>query len=196
MPLLTRLNARYGPSLRLAELILHAASIDAAKGPLAAAAFVFDMNKVFEDFVTAAFTESMIQHGGIVRPQVEEFSLDVHSRLRLKPDLSWWMGGTCRAILDAKYKAIDSGIMRHPDAYQMLAYCTAYAVPRGYLVYARDSGQEWRTHRIRNADCEIVVAAVDLEKDAKDVLSEIDVLAGEVVAGAGQPSTRYALVAS
>jgi len=81
--------------LRLAELILHASSIDAAKGPLAATAFVFDMNKVFEDFVTAAFTESMNRDGRTVRSQVGEHSLDVDSRLRLKPDLSWWVGDRC-----------------------------------------------------------------------------------------------------
>lgn len=180
MPPLTRLNQRYGPSLRLAELILHASSIDAAKGPFAATAFVFDMNKVFEDFVTTAFTESMRRHGGTVRPQVEEFSLDVDSRLRLKPDLSWWVGDHCLAILDAKYKAIDDGIMRHPDAYQMLAYCTAYGLPRGYLVYARDSGQESRTHRIRNANCEIVVAAVDVEKEPEEILAQMQALADSV----------------
>jgi 5-methylcytosine-specific restriction enzyme subunit McrC len=165
---------------------LHASSIDAAKGPLAAAAFVFDMNKVFEDFVTTAFTESMAKHGGIVRPQVEEFSLDIDSRLRLKPDLSWWEGDWCRAILDAKYKAIGDGVMRHDDAYQMLAYCTAYDLPRGYLVYARDSGEEWRTHTVRNAGCEIVVAAVDVENEPEYVLAEIDVLADEVALGAAQ----------
>src|SRR5690348_13308332 len=35
MPALTRLNERYGPALHLAQLILHASSIDAPKGPLA-----------------------------------------------------------------------------------------------------------------------------------------------------------------
>lgn len=69
MPPLTRLNRRYGASLRLAERILRASSIDAAKGPLAATAFVFDMNRVFEDFVTVALREALDCYGGTVTAQ-------------------------------------------------------------------------------------------------------------------------------
>ena len=83
-------------------------------------------------------------------------------------------------MLDAKYKAIDEGIMRHRDAYQMLAYCVAYGLPRGYLVYAKDSGVESRTHRIRNLDCEIVVTAIDVEQEPRDVLTQVEALAAQV----------------
>ena len=74
MPALTRLNQRYGTALRLAELILHASSIDAAKGTFGATAFVFDMNRVFEDFVTIALREAMQPYGGVVREQWTGFT--------------------------------------------------------------------------------------------------------------------------
>ncbi len=179
-PLTTRLNQRYSPALTLAELILSLASAGEHKGGIESTTFVFDMNQVFEDFVTVAFRDVMRSHGGAVLDQVKVFSLDEQDRLRLKPDLSWWCGDRCLAVLDAKYKAIDDGVMRHGDAYQMLAYCVAYGLPRGYLVYAKGSGVEPRTHRIRNLDCEIVVSAIDVEQEPPDVLKQVEALAAQV----------------
>jgi 5-methylcytosine-specific restriction enzyme subunit McrC len=179
MPTLTRLNERYGPSLRLAELILHASSIDAPKGPLAATAFIFDMNKVFEDFVSVALRESMRQAGGEVRPQWSDW-LDDQRRLGIRPDITWWAGNTCLAVADAKYKALELKGMPNADAYQMLAYCTALHLTRGFLVYAKDSGEHARSHQVRNSDCVIEVRTLDVEAEPKDLLRQVDTLAGEI----------------
>jgi 5-methylcytosine-specific restriction enzyme subunit McrC len=176
----TRLNERYSPALALAELILALASVSERKGAIASTTFVFDMNKAFEDFVTAAFRDAMRSRGGAVRDQVKAFSLDERNRLKLKPDLSWWSDDRCVAVLDAKYKAIDDGLMRHDDAYQMLAYCVAYGLRRGYLVYAKDSGAESRAHQIRNLDCEITVTAIDVEHEPAEVLAQVESLAARV----------------
>jgi 5-methylcytosine-specific restriction enzyme subunit McrC len=176
----TRLNEHYRPALVLAELVLRNLSISQETGEVEAITFVFDMNKVFEDFVTTAFTESMRRYGGTVRPQVGEHSLDLGGRLRLRPDIGWWDGDRCLALLDAKYKAIDDGMFRHDDAYQMLAYCTAYGLDLGYLVYARDSGTEPRTHVVRNGGQRIVVRALDVELEPEDLLRQVQQLADEV----------------
>jgi 5-methylcytosine-specific restriction enzyme subunit McrC len=181
-PQTTRLNAAYAPALRLAELVLASASVSAAIGDVRSTTFVFDMNRVFEDFVTAAFREAMRPYGGLVREQVPDRALDEGGRLRLRPDLAWWLDGGCAAVLDAKYKAIDDGVMKHPDAYQMLAYCTAYELSRGFLVYAKDAGQESRTHRILNAGTEIVVTAIDVEREPEEVLAAVATLARLVAA--------------
>jgi 5-methylcytosine-specific restriction enzyme subunit McrC len=164
----------------LAELILASASVSERKGAIVSTTFIFDMNTVFEDFVTVAFRDAMRLRGGTVRDQVKAFSLDEGNRLRLKPDLTWWHGDHCLAVLDAKYKAIGDGVMRHDDAYQMLAYCVAYGLRRGYLVYAKDSGAESRSHRVRNLECEIVVVAIDVEQRPRDVLTQVEVLAERV----------------
>ena len=76
--------------------------------------------------------------------------------------------------------------MRHDDAYQMLAYCIAYGLPRGYLVYAKDSGEESRRHRLRNIECEIVVRAIDIERKP-ETFAQIDQLADAVVADRAMP---------
>jgi 5-methylcytosine-specific restriction enzyme subunit McrC len=176
------INQRYGPALRLAERILRASSIDAPLGPFAASAFIFDMNRVFEDFVTAVLTETMAGFGGTLRPQVQDRSLDLDGVLPLRPDLTWWVDEDCCALIDAKYKAIERGQMRNGDAYQMLAYCIAYGLPRGFLVYARDSGTDPRIHRIRQSGHEIVVAALDVEQRPVDLLADVRTLATEIAA--------------
>ena len=183
MPKLTRLNERYGPALRLAELILRASSIDAPKGPLVATAFVFDMNKVFEDFVSIALRESMQRFGGEIRAQWSSW-LDHQDQLGIRPDLTWWSGARCLAVADAKYKALSYKAMPNADAYQMLAYCTALGLPRGYLVYANDSGEEPRNHLIRNAECVLMVRTLDVEREPDDLLRQVDFLADEVASGA------------
>jgi 5-methylcytosine-specific restriction enzyme subunit McrC len=177
---MTRLNEHYKPALALAELVLRNLSLSEETGELSSSTFVFDMNRVFEDFVTAAFTAAMRKHGGTVRAQVGEYSLDRGGRLRLRPDIGWWDGDRCLAVLDAKYKAIDDGLLRHDDAYQMLAYCTTYSLDRGYLVYAKDSGAEPRTHVVRNSEQRIVVRALDVELEPEDLLEQVEQLADEV----------------
>ena len=186
LPLLTRLNERYGPSLRLAELILHASSIDAPKGPLSAAGFVFDMNRVFEDFVSVALRESMQRFGGEVRQQWNGW-LDHQRRLAIRPDITWWSTRSCLAVADAKYKALDVRSLPNGDAYQMLAYCTALQLRRGFLVYAKDSGEEARAHDVRNAEAVIEVRTLDVEVEPEDLLKQVDSLANEIARSAEVP---------
>jgi 5-methylcytosine-specific restriction enzyme subunit McrC len=184
-PAVTRLNEHYRPAIALAALVLRHLSLATEAGGVSSTTFVFDMNQVFEDFVTAAFAESMRRHGGVVRPQVGDYSLDRAGRLRLKPDIGWWSGDRCLAVLDAKYKAIDDGVLRHGDAYQMLAYCTAYGLKRGYLVYAKDTGTEATTHVVRNAETEIVVTPLDVEAEPEALLGHVAALADTVAAWVG-----------
>ena len=54
----TRLNERYLPALRLAELVLANTSSEAGDGTIQVAGFVVDMAKVFEDFAGTALTEA------------------------------------------------------------------------------------------------------------------------------------------
>jgi 5-methylcytosine-specific restriction enzyme subunit McrC len=180
VPAITRLNEHYKPALLLAALVFRNLSLAETSGELSSATFMFDMNKVFEDFVTAAFTVAMRRYGGVVRPQVSEYSLDEGGRLKLRPDIGWWDGNHCLALVDAKYKAIDDNLLRHQDAYQMLAYCMSYGLERGYLVYAKDSGQSNAMHIVRNGRQQIVVRALDVELEPDALLQEVESLAAAV----------------
>lgn len=178
LPPFTRLNERYRPALRLAQLILRASSLGGDRGSFAATAFVFDMNKVFEEFVTASLREALRPKGGEVKAQ--RFStLDEKGRVAIRPDLTWLVGGRARAVIDAKHKALGSG-PRAEDAYQVLAYCTALGLSRGYLVYAQADGTEATDLVVRNAGCEVRVRVLDLEREPEALLELVQRLALEI----------------
>jgi 5-methylcytosine-specific restriction enzyme subunit McrC len=179
-PPITRLNERYRPALRLAELLLRASSISTHPGAITATAFVFDMNAVFEDFVTAALREELQRQGGAVKAKWAS-TLDYEGGLRIEPDITWWLGERCVAVLDTKYKSLLTGGVRNPDAYQMLAYCTALQLQSGYLIYATDAGEAARTHTIRNVDREIHIRTVDLETPPEELLRQIRSLSTELI---------------
>ncbi|HET8863647.1 MAG TPA: hypothetical protein VFM94_10395 [Solirubrobacterales bacterium] len=179
LPRFTRLNERYRPALCLARLILRSASLAASAGPLASTSFVFDMNRVFEDFLSTAMKEALRPHGGEVRAQVGR-SLDVAGRVPIRPDLTWHAGGALRAVIDAKHKSVEQRTAPAADAYQMLAYCTALGLRRGYLVYAGD-GVGVADLSIRNSNCEICVRAVDISRPPEELLGQVAELSGEVV---------------
>jgi 5-methylcytosine-specific restriction enzyme subunit McrC len=137
------------------------------------------MNKVFEDFVSIALRESMQRFGGELRLQWTG-RLDDHGLIRIIPDLTWWVGGRCLAVADAKYKALALAGMPNADAYQMLAYCTALSLTRGFLVYANDSGEQAGTRNILNTDCAIEIRTLDVELEPDDLLHRVDQLAVEI----------------
>jgi 5-methylcytosine-specific restriction enzyme subunit McrC len=179
-PVITRLNERYAAALALAELILHGSSLTTSRGRVPSASFVFDMNKVFEDFLSIALRIALERHGGRVRFQYNARHLDEAARITLKPDITWWQDGACQAVIDAKYKALAVSGVPNADAYQMLAYCTAFELERGYLVYAKDAGQEPVDHVVSGAGTHIRVRAIDIEREPADVLAEVDALAAAI----------------
>lgn len=62
----------------------------------------------------------------------------------------------------------------------MLAYCIAFGLECGHLVYAKDAGQEPLDHVVSGAGTLIRVRAIDVEREPPDVLSEVDALAAEI----------------
>lgn len=136
----------------LARLILSARSLEIRDGTSSSNAMLFDMNRVFEDFVVAALraelgldATSFPQNG-----RGQNLRLDVADRIHLEPDLSWWRDGRCVFVGDVKYKTVSPHGIVHPDLYQLLAYATATDLPAAMLVYASGT-DEGIDHRIRHA---------------------------------------------
>ena len=184
----SRLNDRYQPALRLAGLILQGHSIEMVVGGVRASGFLFDMNRIFEDFLTAVLREELAAHGGVVRGQFRA-ALDEAGQVPIRPDITWWQGGRCLAVVDAKYKALRPTEFPNTDLYQMLAYCKVLKLPRGHLVYAAGNEQP-RTHAIRNADVEVVVHALDLAKEPSALAHDVRQLANEIALAGLDPFGR------
>ena len=173
----TRLDEHYRPAVELARLIIENSSLELFGGKVTGAAFLIDMNRVFEQFLHVALGESL----GIGENQWrrgKSLNLDEDGRIDVEPDLSWWPTGSTRSgalprfVGDAKYKKLDAPGFRHADIYQMLAYCTAADLPSGLLIYAGDEDVAGK-HRIKYAGKTIEVATLDLSGTPEDILREV-----------------------
>lgn len=174
----SRLNARYGPALRIGEMVLRHMSPEIGPGAVPMASFVVDMAKVFEDFVTTALQEATASRPGQTIGQYT-VSLDRAGLVRMYPDVVHVAGGSARAVFDAKYKLEGDGRgIPNADVYQMLAYCTALRLRRGYLVYAKGEGEPLVHHIAQvHPSVEIVQYPLDLSVPPGGLLAQVDRLA-------------------
>lgn len=169
----SRLNARYHPALRLAELILNSGSMEHQQGSVRIDGFLFDMNKVFEDFVCVALREALRDRGGRTELQARGIHLDEAETVCIRPDFVWYDDSNRPlAVVDAKYKAERPEGFPDADLYQLLAYCTALHLPAGHLVYAKGKAPH-AAHRIRNAGIRIHQHALDLDQPPDALLADL-----------------------
>lgn len=175
----SRLNARYVPALRLAELVLDATSIEHGQGAVASSSFLIDTWRTFEDFVGIALREALAPHGGSLDLQSKHDHLDVAGHVRLRPDMVWRRDGRAIAVLDAKYKIETERGVPDADLYQMLAYCTALGLPRGHLLYARGLGPV-HEHEVRRAGIVLSRRALDLDQEPGALLADVTRVAAEL----------------
>jgi 5-methylcytosine-specific restriction enzyme subunit McrC len=145
------------------------------------------MDRVFEDFVGKALRQAMAAFPGEMRLQYNALLNEAvrdSDRLSVRPDAVHLLGGRPVMVYDAKYRArSDHGASLSADHFQMLAYCTALAVPTAWLVYA--GAGEMKLRRILNTDIDIVEFPLDLSRPPSEILDAIADLAeqswGEVV---------------
>lgn len=172
----SRLNARYHPALRLAELVVRGESVEHRPGDVTVHGFMFDMAKVFEDFVTTALCDALAGHDGQCVRQATHH-LDEHNAIRMVPDfVRYNTDGRPLAVADAKYKAERPAGYPDADLYQMLAYCTALNLPEGHLVYAKGNARHG-VHRVRNAGITIHQHALDLNLPPAELLDQLHLIA-------------------
>jgi 5-methylcytosine-specific restriction enzyme subunit McrC len=101
--------------------------------------------------------------------------------VRIRPDITLWRGARPVLVADAKYKALRPTGFPNADIYQMHAYCTALGLTRGFLIYAKQGGEESRTLTISRGGPKILVRALDVEKEPTDLLGEARALAAEML---------------
>jgi 5-methylcytosine-specific restriction enzyme subunit McrC len=133
-----RLNQRYVPALRLAQLVLRDLTLADQRGERAAASFLINMNDLFQDFVTLRLRR-------LLRRRLDvEAEPDVYlghgRKVRMAPDLVFSRHGEAVFVGDTKYKLLGDQLGRGGDYYQMLAYTTALDLPGGVLIYCSTEG--------------------------------------------------------
>ena len=153
--LISRMNQRFAPLLNLARLFLDGSSLQLVSGDTNSFALIFDMNQVFESFVTNFIRTHRTEvlpagkQSCDLLPQIRTASLSLarsngRDVFRLEPDLAFREGADFPILLDAKYKRLDSSAgslgVSQGDFYQMHAYAHRYQCPRVVLVYPQTVG--------------------------------------------------------
>ena len=172
-----RLNARYGPALRLATLLLDDLSPDIRLGDEARTdGIVIDMERLFESFLESALVDIAGSHGLRCVRQQHQYRLDAAQQIKIRPDVAVYRGTRLLTVIDAKYKVSGDGIGHHPDLYQVIAYCAALGLSSGHLVYAAGPTNP-QTHRIGPPGTAVSVHGIDLCAPPGEVLACVDRIA-------------------
>ncbi|WP_227243291.1 McrC family protein [Paraburkholderia caribensis] len=145
-----RQTFRYRAVMQWCEWLLELASPDLRTGSAAAPALLFDMNKLFEDYVCHREELKEAESPNVVIRQGPQRALlvqDKKSFFTLKPDVTVWKKASADApfsldrIVDAKWKSLNPGSsawgVDEADIYQLLAYSRRYRCERLELVYPR-----------------------------------------------------------
>lgn len=173
-----RLNEHYRDVVGLARLILLHSEFESFRGDVRASGFLINMDKLFQEFVTQALREELGVSAATLQSE-KKVPFDLDGSVKLEPDLTWWDGGKCTFVGDAKYKRIDVKSVPNADLYQILAYATALDLPGGLLIYAQGEA-EAATYKIRHTCKQLEVVSLDLTGSLKDVLDRVKDIACKI----------------
>lgn len=166
-----RLNQRWQPVFKRCGDFLRALHPNVTAGGMPALALLFDMNRLFEGYVTwrmrRTFKDHHIQAQGPRRYlAVNEVGREV---FQLRPDISVLHGAQVVAIADAKWKILNLkerklGISS-ADLYQLVSYAQRYQCQRLALIYPAMEGVSPGVRdklSIQGTDVQLVICSVDL----------------------------------
>lgn len=184
---LNRLNQQYEPLLNLARLFLERLGLELAASDTNAFAFIFDMNQLFEGFMTGFIQRHRAE---ILPASLENCELLPQSRqavrymaryqgnrvFRLKPDLVLREGGQYPLLVDFKYKVLAQGDrklgIQEADFYQMYAYLNRFKASRLVLMYPQTVNMPepiYACFDVEEMDAQIVATTVNLLRDLSDL---------------------------
>ena len=190
-----RSTEAYHDVLELAGMILFGPFPDVVSGETNQVAFLFDMNRLFEEFVgrhmmrLAGPLELEVSLQGPARwlgNEILEGGADEEC-FRLKPDITLRRGGKFVAVIDTKWKVLRSAKPREDvaesDIYQMLAYMTRYGCQTGGLLFPTPAGADGESvfSKIDVAGKTLVLAGLNL-KDLDTVPSQLEKMTRHVIA--------------
>ena len=157
-----RLNEHYRPALALARLLLAHLSPSGATGAIPFPAFLVDMNRLFEAYVSVVLQEQVPGTGLRLAVQdARHLDYGPSPIIPVRPDVVFYRDELPLAVLDVKYKRSRPG----DDVYQVVAYCHAFGTHKAILVYpaVESASGQGKRHRIRShGRLEVTVIPLDL----------------------------------
>lgn len=146
-----RTNRRWQELLGMARLFLQGRYQTTTGGTGHGTALLFEMNKLFEDYIGRLISRALVGTDLTVSLQGgRRFCLSAETTERglfqTKPDILIRRAGTVIHVIDTKWKEISSRIddpkqgVSQGDVYQMMAYAQLYRAPRVTLLYPHHKG--------------------------------------------------------
>jgi 5-methylcytosine-specific restriction enzyme subunit McrC len=143
-----RLTESYRPLLDLCRLLAEGLGPGKDAGPTRCPAFLLDMERVFEQYVTRGLVAASAGGG---RSTVSVQPLIAVNRpaagrpdIHMRPDVVVERGGRAVTVVDAKWKRGAGPPLVPEDIYQVLAYATALGARRAVLVYPGRRNRAWK----------------------------------------------------
>lgn len=173
-----RHNHHYKRILSLSRLILRFTSFSNSHGTIQNPAFMINVGKLFERFVGKALVEGAPNIGLSVHLQKAR-PLDTGNQVNCKPDIviTDLAGQQVLAVADTKYKDFQRKGLSEADAYQMLAYMTAFDTQDSVLLYPAATHTDCSCEMISLASggsrLNITRAGVDLNLPVNEIAAAI-----------------------
>ena len=173
---ITRQNERFADVLHFCRLILQGRSPTVQAGRERSFSLLFDMNRVFEDFIAAFLKKQVMPRFNGYRLYSQAKSQQRHLMrdgdrgvLLLKPDiLIKTPNGDQQFVLDTKWKQFSGKVGRN-DLYQIYAYTKRYECQRSVLLYPHVLEAECLDYDIMDTDGatgeQVGVRFVNLRRD-------------------------------
>lgn len=141
---LGRVPPGYQPLLDLCRLLLEGLQPGEQAGPTPAPAFLFDMERIFEHYVTRGLAAAL-PDGTVSIQATHTVNRPVAGQpdVTMRPDLTVDRDGRPVVVVDAKWKRLPGAAGVTDDLYQVLAYCTALGATRAVLVYPGRRARRW-----------------------------------------------------
>lgn len=163
--ILNRNQAIFKEPLELAQMFLQNSTISLHNHTFTNLAILFDMNKLFEEFVYVALKRTYpkwnikAQNTKLIIASINNIP---NTDYTIRPDII--VNGN--TIIDTKYKIIDLPNKRpsESDIYQMLAYSKFYGVKNIILCYPKYHQNYNRATALEDKNCSITLLTLDLHQ--------------------------------
>jgi 5-methylcytosine-specific restriction enzyme subunit McrC len=143
-----RLTEAYRPLLDVCRLLAEALDPGEAAGATPCPAFLLDMDRVFEQYVTCgvvrAFASRRDYAVSVQLPHRANRPVPGQPDIHIRPDITVDRAGRPVVVIDAKWKRRAGCPVVTEDVYQVIAYATALGASRAVLVYPGRRDRRWR----------------------------------------------------
>lgn len=194
---LGRSTARYERALGLARMILEEVAPALVSGRTSVFALMFDMNRLWEDFVAALFRRARVPGIEVQTQSSRVFWRAEQSRRKLvRPDLLVRDAASGEALLvvDTKWKVPTDGVPSDDDLKQMFVYNELFRCGAAVLLYPAASPESASLRGTYGVDgahtCETAYLGLFAGGDLRTTAMAADVKAMLVAARAVQPRSR------